>query len=56
LNMPAMRNAIGVPEAHELTTQLQAAMDDTTARRIVLAANGPAFCAGGDLLCLTKTI
>ena len=49
LNMPATRNAIGVPEAHELTTQLQAAMDDTTARCIVLSANGPAFCAGGNL-------
>jgi enoyl-CoA hydratase/carnithine racemase len=49
LNRPAARNALSV----EMMTQLKAALIDADASPnvyvVVLAANGPAFCAGHDL-------
>ena len=49
MNSPAARNAL----SEELMAALQAALDnaarDDSSRVIVIAANGPAFCAGHDL-------
>jgi enoyl-CoA hydratase/carnithine racemase len=49
LNRPRQYNAL----SEELLTELQAALDaiarDTSVRVVVIAANGPAFCAGHDL-------
>jgi enoyl-CoA hydratase/carnithine racemase len=49
LNRPQQRNALSV----ELMTALEAALDACAAepglRAIIIAANGPAFCAGHDL-------
>ena len=49
LNRPQQRNALSV----ELMSELQAALDDirtdAKVKVVVLAANGPAFCAGHDL-------
>ena len=49
LNRPQQRNALSV----ELMSELQAALDDirtdSNVKVVVLAANGPAFCAGHDL-------
>lgn len=47
LDRPEKRNAL----SHELVDQLIAAVDDVRAARhplVVLGANGPVFCAGGD--------
>ncbi len=49
LNRPAARNALSVA----LMTEIEAALDrlaaDASVRVVVVAANGPAFCAGHDL-------
>src|SRR6185437_14932915 len=49
LNRPAARNALSIPLMQALDTQLQAIADDPAARVVIIAANGPAFCAGHDL-------
>lgn len=49
LNDPARRNALSQALMAELATVLQSAADDSAVRVIVIAANGPAFCAGHDL-------
>jgi enoyl-CoA hydratase/carnithine racemase len=49
LNRPARRNALSVALLTELERALATAAADRAARVIVLAGNGPAFCAGHDL-------
>ncbi|HEX3432269.1 MAG TPA: enoyl-CoA hydratase [Rhizomicrobium sp.] len=49
LNRPAARNALSEGLMGELQEALDSAAEDTTVRVIVLAAEGPAFCAGHDL-------
>lgn len=49
LTWPESRNALGPEEAAELTRRLYSAAADPSTRAIVLAADGPAFCAGGHL-------
>ena len=52
LNRPERRNAIDVPMGVALDSALTAAEEDNVVRVIVLAARGPAFCAGADLKAL----
>ncbi len=49
LNQPASRNALSEAMMAALAEALDAAREDPQVRVIVLAANGPAFCAGRDL-------
>jgi enoyl-CoA hydratase/carnithine racemase len=49
LNDPARRNALSEAMLTALGDAFGAASDDASVRVIVLAANGPAFCAGHDL-------
>lgn len=49
LNDAARRNALSEAMMSELGGAIAAAGTDTSVRVIVLAANGPAFCAGHDL-------
>jgi methylglutaconyl-CoA hydratase len=49
LNRPDVRNAFDEATIVELTAAFRALADDTSIRVIILAANGPAFCAGADL-------
>ncbi len=49
LNDPARRNALSEAMLGALGTAFAEAGDDPSVRVIVLAANGPAFCAGHDL-------
>lgn len=49
LNRPEARNALSVALVQQLTERFQAAHKDTSVHVVVLAANGPAFCAGHDL-------
>jgi enoyl-CoA hydratase/carnithine racemase len=53
LNRPAQRNSLSealIAALHEALAELSA---DTAVRAVVIAANGPAFCAGHDLKELT---
>ncbi len=49
LNRPQARNALSVALMTALQEALDAAAGDASVRAVVLAANGPAFCAGHDL-------
>ncbi|KMY86214.1 Methylglutaconyl-CoA hydratase [Candidatus Paraburkholderia calva] len=49
LDRPDVRNAFDDASIVELTAVFRALDDDPDVRAIVLAANGPAFCAGADL-------
>ncbi len=49
LNRPELRNAFDDALIAELTKALLEAGKDQKVRAVVLAGNGPAFCAGGDL-------
>lgn len=49
LNRPAKRNAINSVMVNELIYALDYAKQERDIRVLVLAANGPVFCAGGDL-------
>jgi methylglutaconyl-CoA hydratase len=49
LDRPDVRNAFDDATIVELTAAFRALSDDANVRAIVLAANGPAFCAGADL-------
>ena len=49
LNRPTRRNAINPALANGLLVALRAAEADPAVRAIVLAGEGPAFCAGLDL-------
>jgi enoyl-CoA hydratase/carnithine racemase len=49
LNRPETRNALSESLMRALQITLDEAVDDASVKVIVLAANGPAFCAGHDL-------
>ncbi len=49
LNRPAARNSLSVALIGALSDAFAALAADRTVRAVVLAANGPAFCAGHDL-------
>jgi enoyl-CoA hydratase/carnithine racemase len=53
LNRPAARNSLSEAMIAALHAALNEIGDDNTIRAVVLAANGPAFCAGHDLKELT---
>jgi methylglutaconyl-CoA hydratase len=54
LNRPDVRNAFNEAAIAELALAFDELGRDETVRAIVLAANGPAFCAGGDLNWMKK--
>ena len=49
LNRPEVRNAFDDALIAELAATFKALDDDVAVRAVVLAGNGPAFCAGADL-------
>jgi enoyl-CoA hydratase/carnithine racemase len=49
LNRPAARNALSGELIAALQRELDCIADDPNTRAVVIAANGPAFCAGHDL-------
>jgi enoyl-CoA hydratase/carnithine racemase len=53
LNRPAARNSLSVELLEAMIAALAAISADTSIRAVVIAANGPAFCAGHDLKELT---
>jgi len=53
LNAPARRNSLSVAMLTALSEALAALAQDAAIKVVVLAANGPAFCAGHDLKELT---
>lgn len=54
LNRPDQRNSLSRALMTDITAAISAAGNDSGVRVIVLAANGPAFCAGHDLKELTE--
>jgi enoyl-CoA hydratase/carnithine racemase len=54
LNRPQARNSLSEALLAELSAAFAAIATDKTIRAVVLAANGPAFCAGHDLKELTS--
>ena len=54
LNRPDVRNAFNEETIAELTQAFRTLGADDSVRAIVLAANGPAFCAGADLHWMKK--
>ncbi len=54
LNRMAVRNAFNETTIAELTQTFLELSDNDDVRAIVLAANGPAFCAGADLTWMNK--
>ena len=54
LNRPEVRNAFNESTIDEVTRAFRALGSDDAIRTIVLAANGPAFCAGADLNWMKK--
>jgi enoyl-CoA hydratase/carnithine racemase len=54
LNRPAARNSLSEALLHALDEALIGIASDRNVRAVVLAANGPAFCAGHDLKELTS--
>src|SRR6476646_1675432 len=53
LNRPAARNSLSEGMIGELHAALNEIRDDAKVRAVVIAANGPAFCAGHDMKELT---
>src|SRR3954464_3862737 len=53
LNRPAARNSLSEAMIAGLHAALAEIADDATVRALVIAARGPAFCAGHDLKELT---
>ena len=49
LNRPSARNALSTRLMAALQTEIDAIAQDISVRVVVIAANGPAFCAGHDL-------
>ena len=49
LNRPAARNALSIALMEALDAALETIAGDPTIHAVILAANGPAFCAGHDL-------
>ncbi len=54
LNRPDVRNAFNETTIAEITQVFRELDADTAIRAVVLAANGPAFCAGADLNWMKK--
>jgi enoyl-CoA hydratase/carnithine racemase len=54
LNRPETRNSLSEALIAELHTALKNIHDDAGVRAVVIAANGPAFCAGHDMKELTS--
>lgn len=54
LNRPEVRNAFNEQSIGEITLAFRQLSGDDAVRAVVLAANGPAFCAGGDLNWMKK--
>jgi methylglutaconyl-CoA hydratase len=54
LNRPEVRNAFNETTIAELTRAFREISADTSIRAVVLAARGPAFCAGADLNWMRK--
>lgn len=54
MNRPEVRNAFNETMIAELTQAFQAADADADLRAVLLAGNGPAFCAGADLNWMKK--
>jgi enoyl-CoA hydratase/carnithine racemase len=55
LNRPAARNALSIGLMQALDAELAAIADDSAVKVVIIAANGPAFCAGHDLRELRTT-
>jgi enoyl-CoA hydratase/carnithine racemase len=55
LNRPEARNALTIGLMEALDAALTAIAEDTTVKVVIIAANGPAFCAGHDLRELRAT-
>jgi enoyl-CoA hydratase/carnithine racemase len=49
LNRPAARNALSMGLMEALDAELSAIATDASVKVVIIAANGPAFCAGHDL-------
>jgi enoyl-CoA hydratase/carnithine racemase len=49
LNRPAARNALSIGLMEALDAELAAIGEDPSVKVVIIAANGPAFCAGHDL-------
>lgn len=49
LNRPAARNALSLGLMEALDAELAAIAEDRAVKVVIIAANGPAFCAGHDL-------
>lgn len=56
LNRPEKRNALARALVAAIADRLNAAVADAAVRAVIVAANGPAFCAGLDLDELTETM
>src|SRR5689334_1226179 len=56
LNRPDIRNAFNETVIHELRTVFEACAKDPLTRIVVLRGQGPAFCAGGDLNWMRKSV
>lgn len=55
LDSPANRNALGAELVDQLSSALQSAADDPSARAVVLTHTGGTFCAGADLSAALKS-
>jgi enoyl-CoA hydratase/carnithine racemase len=55
LNRPAARNALSIGLMEALDAELRSIADDAAVKVVIIAANGPAFCAGHDLRELRST-
>ena len=55
LNRPAARNALSLGLMEALDAELAAIAEDPAVKVVIIAANGPAFCAGHDLRELRAT-
>jgi 2-(1,2-epoxy-1,2-dihydrophenyl)acetyl-CoA isomerase len=55
LDRPEKRNAIDLPTAKAWAQALEEASTDRSVRAVVLAGEGPSFCAGGDLRSFQET-
>ena len=49
LNRPRARNALSLEMLDEVNQTLDAIKEDQSVRAVVIAGNGPAFCAGHDI-------
>ena len=49
LNRPRARNALSLEMVGEMNDALASIKDDTSVHAVVIAGNGPAFCAGHDI-------